>query len=447
MHKQAAEELEAVFLFGGEQLSREMLYPEFEAILDGFVPVPDYAGQTAKAVFVRINADLCITAAVFFLLDFDNKGMVDRRWNVPLEQLLSAAGRGPDLGAGPIALVCFSQCPVEWQQKNLWDPFMEPGRNHFVAMRKAAKFNRLGLVFKEPAYATPKAAELQAKQQEQLQKKLHQQYSQAHRDRMAQALKEQRLRITTLVNQQQKKLKSLQQEHQQRLQAYQEQLKVERQENAELQKRVESFRESLDSQVQKIDGVREYYTHKLKALQSGESSQLQAMQESYALEVSARVEAAVAELQEKLDMREVELFYRHQQETNLRDEIARLREENQRLLAAGGDQLLSRLNKVGVSFVVFHPGAGHMTIAPEDMGSYLESPRAFAADKCGVSETVYAAWLVHYQAPQCQAHLEGGGICGASLTRVIEPSDFLEGESNRCSEHRVMPSRKVVGQE
>ena len=119
MQTQSSEQLEAVFLFDGDQISREMLYSEFEAILDGFIPVPDYAGRMAKAVYVRINSRLCITAAVFFVLEFDVKGMIDRRWNVPLQQLAEAAARGPDLGAGTIRLACFRQCPIVRQRKNL----------------------------------------------------------------------------------------------------------------------------------------------------------------------------------------------------------------------------------------------------------------------------------------------------------------------------------------
>src|SRR5690606_34311324 len=79
--------------------------------------------------------------------------------------------------------------------------------------------------------------------------------------------------------------------------------------------------------------VREYYSHKLKAAQRDETSQIQALQESFAIEMETRLKNHTAELQEKLDMREVELFYRHEQEKNLRDEIAHLRRENQALLS------------------------------------------------------------------------------------------------------------------
>src|SRR5690606_3493429 len=117
---------------------------------------------------------------------------------------------------------------------------------------------------------------------------------------------------------------------------------------------------SLDLQAQKIEGIREYFAHKLEQAQSGESNQLQALQENFALELETRVAAVTAELQERLDMREVELYYRHQQENNLKEEIAHLRQENQRLLNQAGDQLLQKLHKTGINFVAFHAGVGQI---------------------------------------------------------------------------------------
>jgi hypothetical protein len=70
MPNSPAEQLEAVFLFQEEQISRELLYPEFEAILDGFIPVPDFANASAKAVYVQIDHSLCVTGAVFFFVGF-----------------------------------------------------------------------------------------------------------------------------------------------------------------------------------------------------------------------------------------------------------------------------------------------------------------------------------------------------------------------------------------
>lgn len=453
MQTQSSECLEAVFLFNGDQIARELLYSEFEAILDGFIPMPDYQGKPAKAVYVCVNSKLCITATVFFVLEFDAKGMIDRRWNVPLRQLAEAALKGPDLGAGPINLACFSQCPIEWQRINLWDPQMQPGCNSFVLMRKAVKENRLGLIFKTADADKAAAADAEQrahdrkreqKVQEKIQQKIHQHYAQELRNRLAQVLKEQRLRIATLVNLQKTKIQSLQQEHQKRLQHYQTEFLSLQQQNKELSENNLVLQESLDVQIQKLEGVREYFTHKLKLAQQDESSQIQALQESWVADAEAKVRLATAELQEKLDMREVELFYRHQQETNLRDEIAGLRRENQLLLKQGGNHLLTRLSKAGVSFVAFQPGAGNLTIALDDMGCYLDNPQAFAAAKCGVGLELYNAWLKHYQMPVCTALDHRGQPCGKNLERVSSPAEFHAGENDRCEKHQSLPHQLVA---
>lgn len=450
-----AEQLEAVFLFQDEQIARELLYPEFEAILDGFIPVPDYANSSVKAAYVQVNQSLAVTGVVFFLLGFDDKGMVDRRWNVPLRQLLESAGTGPDMGAGPVRLVCYSQCPVAWHQKNLWDPVMQSGSNNsFVAMRSAVKTNRLGFVVK----ASPVAAEVKtalvvqsghsdeevARAQAALEQRLHEYYSQELHTQIEQLNKEQSLHIATLMSQKQTKLHSLQQEHQQRLLAYQEKLQQLQQDNSELLERNRSLKDSLDAQATKVEGMREYFAHKLKAAQQGESNQIQLLQENFALEADAKIRAATAELREMLDMREVELFYRHQNETTLNEEIVQLKYENQQLLKNSGDQLLERLIKAGVNLVTFLPGMGEVAIPLDDIGRYLEDPEIYAATKAGVSEPIYLAWLEHHKAPSCKALDGRGHVCGRSIPVIETPLEFHPGESDRCTQHQAVALSMVM---
>ncbi len=447
MPNSPAEQLEAVFLFQEEQISRELLYPEFEAILDGFIPVPDFANTSAKAAYVQIDHSLCITGVVFFLLGFDAKGMIDRRWNVPLRQLIETAGSGPDMGAGAIRLACYSQCSIAWHQKNLWDPLMQRGNNSFVAMRKAVKANRLGLIVKPALVKEPKSsASVQAvrsaqeaeREQAALEQKLHDHYAQELRDKMAMLIKEQRLRIATLTNQHQAKYHGMQHEHQQRLLAYQQKHQQFEQQNKELAERNRNLKDTLDVQATKIGGMREYFAHKLKAAQQDESSQFQVLQDNFALELDVKIRAATAELREMLDMREVELFYRHQNESALKDEIVNLKRENQQLLKNSGDQLLGRLTKAGVNLVVFLPGLGEIAIALDDIGRYLEDPQAYAADKAGVSEVIYIAWLAHHKSPCCNAVDPRGHVCGRSIPMLETPLEFHPGESDRCAQHQAV---------
>lgn len=443
----SAELLEAVFLYQDGQISRELLYPEFEAILDGFIPFPDFANATAKAAYLQIDSGLRVRGIVFFLISFDGTGMVDRRWNVPLRQLIDATATGPDMGAGPIKLACLSQCPIAWQQKNLWDPVMERGNNSFVAIRKVVKKNRLGLIFRSKTGRADKDSSRKspdAQGQAELQQKLHDHYGQELRNKTAALQKEQRLRIATLMNQHQAALHGMQHQHQQRIAAYQTRLHELEQQNADLVARNYSLKGALDTQAQKIEGMREYFAHKLKAAESGESTQIQMLQENFALEMDAKIKAATADLREMLDMREVELFYRHQNETVLKEEIVTLKREHQQLLKNSGDQLLERLTKAGINLVTYLPGVGETAIPLDDLATYLDDPHAYAAEKAEVSEAVYFAWLEHHLLPQCNAVDSKGHQCGRSIPVVGSPLEFHPGESDRCAEHQAVVFPRVA---
>lgn len=450
MSLESGDTIEAVVLMAGDKVSRELLYPEFEAILDSYVCEPHFKSKTVKAVYLVINSSLCITAAVFFVIEFDRDGMADPRWNVPLRALAEAATGGPDLGAGPIRLACFSQCAIELQRNNLWDPQMEPSNNGFLLLKKTIKANRLGLSFK--AHSKPPAidratadrrkpsAETETHERSQLaiKKQLHEHYSQELRNRLAAELKDQRLRIASLQSNHQDTVKNLLKEHQQRVRVYQENLHLLQQQNTELKKQNASIKETLDIQAGKVQGIREYYAHKLKLVQSDETAQMQTAQENIALEMELKIQAATRELNETLDMRNVELFYRHQNETSLKEEIVQLKQQYQTLLSSSGEQLLTRLNQVGVSFVVFHPGVGQFTIALEDLSRYLANPELFAAQKLDVSSELYSGWLSHSQKPVCQALIASGGICGESLSKIDSPLKFHLGESDRCGKHQAV---------
>ena len=143
--------VEAVLFFNDGGVCKEMLYPEFEAMLDGVVSMLEFADQQMRVAYVLVNARLQIRAAVFFYLDFNEDGSADSGWNIPLRSLAERTGRGPDLGAGPIRLACHSQCPVSWHQMHLWDPDLTPGKNHFVMLRDRIKRNQLGLLVEEEA--------------------------------------------------------------------------------------------------------------------------------------------------------------------------------------------------------------------------------------------------------------------------------------------------------
>jgi hypothetical protein len=66
--KSSAQTQEAVIFFADGEIRREMLYPEFEALLDCVVPIRDFAGKTLEAAYVRLDARLAPVTVVLFLI-------------------------------------------------------------------------------------------------------------------------------------------------------------------------------------------------------------------------------------------------------------------------------------------------------------------------------------------------------------------------------------------
>ena len=153
--------VEAVLFYNEGTICKEMLYPEFEAVLDGVVALPEFADRQMHAVYVMINPRLQVRAAVFFCLDFNEDGSADDGWNIPLRQLAERTGRGPDMGAGPIRLACRSQCPVSWHQMHMWDPKVSAERNDLAVLRDNIKRNQLGLLVEDEGAPVVPAERLQ----------------------------------------------------------------------------------------------------------------------------------------------------------------------------------------------------------------------------------------------------------------------------------------------
>lgn len=452
--------VEAVMFFNERGICKEMLYPEFEALLDGVVNLPEFADQQMRAAFVVINPRLLVKAAVFFYLDFGDKGEADRGWNIPLRHLAERSGSGPDLGAGPIRLACRSQCPVSWHQMHLWDPSLSPAQNDLLLIRDAAKRNNLGVLVEEDApqvlqpgklnmapehkwYMQPDDLELirkaEARKAEQ-----DEQVEQVERAKAAQLLKQQRLRIASLTQQHEEELARLRQQAGQREQALQQRLQQLEQALAEQTQRNESLKARLTAQAESFQRVREEMNLQLQAAHDGRA-ELEGLRAQFEQEAMARINAAVQEYQERLGRLDAQLSSQVRQETQLRAELTRMAEERDRLAREGGGQILEQLTAQGVVFVAYHPGAGHLTIPLQDIATYRHNPMAYVAAKCFVSEAQYSQWLAHYQQPSCVVQLSSGNRCSMPIDRVESPSRFVVGESDCCSRHRTSVRQRSLG--
>jgi hypothetical protein len=431
---------QAVLFFGKEGISKELLYPELEALLDGFVPLEEWASTTQKAAYVEFNYQFVVTAAVFFTMAFDAKGGVDAGWNLPLLDMARTTAKGPDMGAGPIRIACASQCPIAYFKDWLWDPDMNPEGPQLKQIKRSLKRNRLGVHFRSTRTADDSSGGLSAQEVQRLEAHLSQhfgkQYEKALREQMSQLLEGQRLRIAGMVSDRDQTVQTMRTDYERRIDELQKQLEESEVAREDLDKHNQELRLTIDGQVQKIDGLREYYEHKLRRLQGSESETLETVRARLESEMQNRMRSATGELSELLKMKEVELQYRAEHEEQLQQEIFRLRREHQASLVNSGDQILENLSRKGVNFVTYQPGAGHITIPYSEMSLFLENPPAFTAAYCGVSEQQYLAWLRHYQAPVCSAVDDSGDMCCANVQRVTSPTDFVVGESDVCDQHK-----------
>ncbi|WP_097460694.1 DNA repair protein [Mangrovitalea sediminis] len=398
----------AVYFMDGGQVLRQMKGTEFDAFLDGYVGLSDLTDTDVKAVYVVISPALAVESLVFFRIYFDEEGRADPSWNIPVEALGKQGGRGPDLGGGPIRLVCRSQCPDPAVAGDLWDPDMTPGSNDFQAIRKAVEANRLGfqrreaVVEEEIPVLTP-AAESERVEVPDTEAE--------HRKKLAWMIREQRLRIKTLQSAHRDQIAELQRQHRLEVQSL-------RREFQESGQRMEQLRVANEQLKQRL------------AERNAQYLSLQAMVPEAGEEPSPQtVSAETVLLQEQLERKQRELDLRAEQVSALERQYQDLQERQ-----PDDDSLMARVRNQEVFVVAYHPGVGHITLPYDEISDYFDNPVAYAAEKCGLSEPAYRQWLDHYEHPVCR-FLEDGEPCGAPVLRVAVPADFVAGRDDRCDIH------------
>lgn len=440
----------AVYLFSErKELIRELNYAEFEALLDGYVPAVDLANRELNAVYVEINSQYKIVNTVFFLVRFTSRGFVDRGWSVPILGLTQQNKHlGPDLGAGPIGLACASHCSIKHVSQFLWDPDLVK-LTEFKALKDAVGRNRISIQFKDAGSRELSGEQDQSQSPERfVSSNLKKEFDKELHERLSLQAKQNREKMSGVKREQEMAIADVKRQYNARIDKYHEMLEDQKLMLAESKSRNAHLKETIDGQTEKIQGLREYYELKLDQMDSSEPDRLEDMKKGYEVEQEAAIESATKDLSELLEMREVEILYRNEQEAKLHEEIASLREENQALINNSGNHLLSRMLERGISFVTYQPGAGHITLPVSEIPEYMENPPAYVADKCGVSQTHYAAWLEHYHVPVCRASDHDGDICGENINRVESPADFVMGESDCCHKHRIFkkPRLKLASQ-
>ncbi|WP_439136288.1 hypothetical protein, partial [Pseudomaricurvus sp.] len=324
-----------------------------------------------------------------------------------------------------------SQCSIAWHQQQLWDPQMTPECNHFGIIKRALQRNRLRLNLSSPEPETESESEAKSDPAVSAADK------ELLRMRMAQAIKEQRLRVATLQEQHRQAIEALQSESTASAQQHLQQIATLNESLEHSQARCAELEALSEGQSRKINGLRDYFEHKLSSLKSLDDASLEAMKGRIEEEKQAELLEATESLTEQLQMRDIEVMYRDTRIAGLEDEIARLQKEKEDLLNSSGDSLLEQLHKSGISFVTFQPGAGHMTLPVNDIARFMADPDAYAAQRCKVDEAIFRQWREHYHQPRCTHKAINGSLCGLPLERVERPAEFFPGSSDRCEEHSV----------
>ena len=442
---------EAIVFFDGDKLVKEMLRTEFEAVLDQVVGMADFAGREMRACFLRINQRLQVVGALFFLVDFDQHGFVNRSWNLPLSQLLDNAGRGPDLGAGRIRFACRSQCSIPWHQRQLWDPQLEGKASSLQQLVAAARRNRLCLPVEpdDDEGAEPPVLQMQEtggrKRRRAAADKSAALSPTVPEERLAELSAQHQLQLAAQKSAADEEQARLHQHYQIEMAQLKESLESTKLLFKDEKRRTVALKSKLEAQVGEFRELREQAQRELAEVQGGE---LERLQQQFELELKARLDQATAELREMLEMREVELFYREEQMGSLREEIARLRCEREQLITRSGDQMVQQLVESGIAFVTYLPGSEVINIPIGDLPRYIESPAAYVAEQCHVTLSHFHEWSAHHDLPVCGAPLEVGSMCGEPLAKVARPNQFVPGDSDRCRQHKnaaVTPLHALSG--
>jgi hypothetical protein len=557
--RQAQLSHEAIVFFRDGAVSKEMLYTEFEALLDCVVPMREFAGNNMEAAYVRLDGSLTLGAAVLFTVAFDASGFPEQSWNIPLRHLAESASRGPDMGSGAIRLATRSQCPIAGHEKNLWDVRYDIAGNTLNQLQEKLRINRLGLdaddvaLQSPPAMPPPQQWQMPAPQQnwqippsiasarpaestdamlammqqnsqqfaqmEQNSRRIAQMREDVQRESLAAqqrlAAAQEQLQILTnekavLVEQlgmqaqkshgereqSDRKIRQLlehardereqlernlrevteklheersqveqklqQQAEMSRLQLENLRSELERERNAALAKRDEQLRQAMERLEQErlaaaADQQRELREER-ERLEYERDSAIAERDERHRVEVErleqerntgiAERERALAERDEQWrieqENRDRERRQQEEQQAKLVAEITELRRDKLRLMGEGMDKFFESLNSKGVKFVSFQPGAGHVTIAMDDLHNFVNDTESYVAKKCGVSVEHYGRWLTHYTNPVCQGSSGSGGLCAKPLSKMLKPVEFVGGMHDRCEIHKQVPRSRAA---
>ena len=459
---------ELILLWSDDDIGKSMLYDDFDAVVGGVAPMPQYAKQKKMGAYVQVDDSLTVKGVALFIINFDRAGYPENGWNVPLSHLVELAGLGPDLGKGPIRLACRSQCPVSWHSTKMWDPVMKAESSTFAQIQRAIPeaCKRLGIrqakayTFTETGIPVLTEAALQSysappssKEQQSLE--------------LEQKIQDLTLQLNTLMTEKEETLTLQSYVHQQQLDILQTQnMKLIEQHKglkAQYDTQQERF-DALSGQVISLSGIedslrqeRTIHQKQLQELQlslsaAGEQQQqianllankdqeyqtrISRLKTEHLLSLDQRLEEEASRYLLSLKSLNAEIAEREEAIKELDNQVEALKHAQAQQQESGADSFLLKLESIGMNFVAFHAGVGNLSVPVSELVKYIQNPTAYVAAKCLVSESHYKLWLQHYESPRCNADIGDGQCCQSRLIRTDSPSRFVSGHSDRCVRHQ-----------
>jgi hypothetical protein len=445
---------EMIFFFSGADVVRACHFSEFESLKDGAARLSEFSSEVVHAVYTKIGENKAIQGLVFFSFVVDADGKIDPDWDVPLQQLVDVAGRGPNLGGGQILLVSRSQCPNSLHQNSLWEPKEET----LLAVRQVVA-KRLGAIEApaEPSQVNLEKTlrhyrnevityknQMQAMQQEMEKLRLlnEQKSDKGEAEKLKRQLRnlqqthkqrEETVRLhTARINLKNKQLHEQTQTYAVKIQQYQQQ-------NALLKNTLKTHKTELEARNKSESAKRELAAIEAAAVEA-------AAIETAANEAAAAIETAAVKVNDisvaafeggdssfsgafNLGEQLAEIVA---QERNSHDTQARIQMLEAQLVrepVSKESVLLEQVRELGGVVMVYHPGAGHINIPIDELEEYVSNPLSVAARHSQVSEAQYRRWLAHQADLSCIN-------CRKQIAGVDMPADFVTGQSDYCEEHR-----------
>lgn len=448
---------EAVIFMGHKKVLKEMLYSEFEAMLDGVVGEPEFQNQTCHAVYLKIDMRLNILGAVFFLIDFDTDGNPDRRWNLPLAQLVDTAPMSASLNGKSVGITCRSQCQIPWHQDLLWEPDLSKDSITLKTLAASIKSNRLGLLIdsgNRGRIADGSAAADQDSAQSAVgsdYKKIIDETARCDREnqRLAASIAEHELIVASLKTSHEQASESLREQFAREKEAMlvnyceaENTYQAVDEKNRHLQDEIKSMRKALEQQ-------RADFEAQLSASVNQQGVDYSALRKQYRTEFQRKLIEQTGDLKNRLEMREIEAQYREDQIKSLKQQLSEVSALSDNSPAHGtssgqGDREDSvlELEALGMNFVLTLPAVRPLSIPAVDLAVFRAQPIEYVAERLGLEPATYKSWLRYARNPICSELIAEGRGCGCRL-EVVRPKEFIPELSNKCSEHQMSIGQKL----